>query len=107
VFIICRARPLGRSGTCPTITRARACSAREGNDDFVQVRALFRLFDAGQRSRLFSNVAAAMHGVPEHIVERQIALFDRVDRAYGAGVRATVAAKKPVVETTSMSLRKP
>ena len=48
---------------------------REGNDDFAQPRALFRLFDAGQRSRLFSNIAAAMQGVPAFIVERQLALF--------------------------------
>ncbi|MEG0820238.1 MAG: catalase [Burkholderiaceae bacterium] len=60
---------------------------REGNDDFSQPRALFRLFDAGQRQRLCSNIAAAMAGVPSEIVERQLALFDRVDPAYGAGVR--------------------
>jgi len=67
---------------------------REGNDDFGQPRALFRLFDVGQRKRLFSNIAAAMQGVPESIVERQVALFDRVDPAYGAGVRAALAEKK-------------
>ncbi|MEF9942914.1 MAG: catalase [Burkholderiaceae bacterium] len=60
---------------------------REGNDDFSQPRALFRLFDAGQRQRLCGNIAAAMAGVPSEIVERQLALFDRVDPAYGAGVR--------------------
>lgn len=63
---------------------------REGNDDFTQPRALFRLFDDGQRQRLFSNIAAAMQGVPEAIVERQLALFDQVDPAYGAGVRAAL-----------------
>ncbi|MDX1981283.1 MAG: catalase [Bryobacteraceae bacterium] len=63
---------------------------REGNDDFSQPRALFRLFDDGQRQRLFSNIAAAMQGVPEAIVERQLALFDQVDPAYGAGVRAAL-----------------
>ena len=67
---------------------------REGNDDFCQPRALFRLFDAGQRHRLFSNIATAMQGVPESIVERQIALFERVDPAYGAGVRAALAEKQ-------------
>ena len=70
---------------------------REGNDDFIQPRALFLLFDAGQRQRLFSNIAAAMQGVPEPIVERQLGLFDRVDPAYGAGVRAALAEKKAVV----------
>jgi len=63
---------------------------RQGNDDFSQPRALFALFDAGQRSRLFANIAAAMGGVPDFIVERQIALFDKIDPAYGAGVRAAL-----------------
>jgi len=63
---------------------------RQGNDDFSQPRALFALFDADQRSRLFANIAAAMGGVPDFIVLRQIALFDKVDPAYGAGVRAAL-----------------
>lgn len=67
---------------------------REGNDDFSQPRALFRLFDDAQKGRLFSNIAGAMQGVPEAIVQRQLALFDRVDPAYGAGVRAALGAKK-------------
>lgn len=64
---------------------------REGNDDFSQPRALFRLFDSGQKQRLFSNLAAAMKSVPDAILERQIALFDRVDPAYGEGVRTALA----------------
>ena len=60
---------------------------REGNDDFSQPRALFELFDADQRQRLFSNIAGAMEGVPEEIVERQCKLFDQVHPEYGAGVR--------------------
>ena len=67
---------------------------REGNDDFSQPRALFRLFGSQQRGRLFSNIAAAMKGVPEEIVLRQLALFDRVDPAYGEGVRAALAEDK-------------
>ncbi len=64
---------------------------REGNDDFGQPRALFALFDAGQRDRLFGNIAAAMSGVPAFIVERQLALFDQVHADYGAGVRKALA----------------
>lgn len=60
---------------------------RDGNDDFGQPRALFNLFDAQQKARLFSNIAAAMQGVPEAIVERQLVLFDLVHPDYGAGVR--------------------
>jgi catalase len=60
---------------------------REGNDDFSQPRALFNLFDDGQKQRLFSNIAAAMQGVPQEIVERQLALFEQVHSDYGQGVR--------------------
>ena len=60
---------------------------REGNDDFGQPRALFNLFDAAQKQRLFGNIAAAMQGVPVEIVERQLALFDQVHPDYGSGVR--------------------
>lgn len=65
---------------------------REGNDDYVQVRALFNLFDDGQKARLFSNIAAAMGGVPQAIVDRQLAHFDKVHQDYGDGVRAALAA---------------
>jgi catalase len=63
---------------------------RIGNDDYGQVTALFNLFDAGQRSRLFSNIAAAMGGVPGEIIERQLAHFKRVHPAHEAGVRAAL-----------------
>lgn len=62
-----------------------------GDDDFVQPRALFRMFDDGQKQRLFGNLARAMHGVPAFIIDRQLAHFDRVDPAYGAGVRDALA----------------
>jgi catalase len=60
---------------------------REGNDDYSQPRALFNLFDDGQKARLFSNIAESMQGVPDYIIERQLKLFDKVDLAYGKGVR--------------------
>lgn len=63
---------------------------RLGNDDFGQPRALFELFDEGERQRLFENIAAAMQGVPADIVERQLALFDKVHPDYAAGVRAAL-----------------
>jgi catalase len=71
---------------------------REGNDDFSQPRALFGLFDEGQKQRLFANIAGTMQGVPEPIIERQLALFDRVDPAYGAGVRTVLAGVPAVAE---------
>lgn len=62
----------------------------ETDDDYSQAGNLFRLFDEGQRQRLFSNIAAAMEGVPQEIVERQLKHFDAADPAYGAGVRAAL-----------------
>lgn len=64
---------------------------REGNDDFGQPRALFELFDSGQKQRLFANIAAAMAGVPDFIVHRQLALFAKVHPDYAAGVKAALA----------------
>jgi len=64
---------------------------REGNDDYSQPRALFNLFDDGQKARLFSNTAEAMQGVPDHIIERQLGHFEKVHPDYAAGVRAALA----------------
>ncbi|MEQ9248006.1 MAG: catalase, partial [Nitratireductor sp.] len=60
---------------------------RVGNDDYSQPRALFNLFDEGEKNRLFSNIAAAMGGVPGEIIERQLAHFDKIHPDYGNGVR--------------------
>ena len=66
---------------------------REGNDDYSQPRALFKLFDAGQKARLYSNVADAMSGVPDFIIERQLGHFAKVHPDYAAGVKAALAEK--------------
>lgn len=68
---------------------------RDGNDDYTQPGNLFRLMDAGQRERLFDNIAAAMQGVPEHIQRRQIAHFTKADPAYGAGVARALKLDAP------------
>ncbi len=39
-----------------------------------------------QQEQLFSNIAEAMGGIPEHIVQRQLSHFYRDDPAYGSGV---------------------
>ncbi|HEY8965810.1 MAG TPA: catalase-related domain-containing protein, partial [Candidatus Methylacidiphilales bacterium] len=59
---------------------------RLGNDDYTQPGNLFRLMTAEQKGRLFSNVAAAMAGVPDFIVQRQLGHFHKADPAYAAGV---------------------
>lgn len=60
-------------------------------DDFSQPAQLFQLLDAAQKERLYSNIAESMHGVPAFIIERQLGLFDKVDKAYGEGVRRVLA----------------
>jgi catalase len=65
---------------------------RDGNDDYSQPRALFNLFDDAQKGRLFDNLAAAMDGVPDEIIERQLAHFHLIDPAYAQGIRAARAA---------------
>lgn len=60
---------------------------RDGNNDFVQVTALFNLMSDYQKEQLFSNIAEAMGGVPRDIVDRQLALFEQVHKDYAAGVK--------------------
>ncbi len=59
---------------------------REGNDDYTQAGDLFRLMSTEQKERLFSNIAEAMEGVPQDIIERQLEHFERADSAYCEGV---------------------
>lgn len=61
---------------------------RVDEDYYSQPGALFRLFNEQERERLFTNIADAMDGIPQEIMERQIVHFERADPAYGAGVRA-------------------
>ena len=65
---------------------------RIGNDDYSQPRALFELFDDGQKSRLYSNIAEAMFGIPDFIIERQLGHFEKVHADYAAGVSAALKA---------------
>lgn len=60
---------------------------RIGNDDYTQPGKLFRLMNDDQKQQLFKNIAAAMDGVPQFIIERQLEHFTKADEAYGAGVR--------------------
>ena len=60
---------------------------REGNDDYAQPRALHALMDADQRARLYANTAEAMAGVPDEIIDRVLVHYDRIDPAYGDGIR--------------------
>lgn len=67
---------------------------RVGNDDFSQPRALFELFDDGEKQRLFGNISRAMSGVPQEIIDRQLALFEQVHSDYADGVRQALAGQQ-------------
>lgn len=60
---------------------------RDGNDDYTQPRALHDLMDEGQRGRLYSNTAEAMHGVDDKIINKALAHYDLVSQEYGDGIR--------------------
>ena len=66
---------------------------REGNDDYSQPGALFRLMSPDQQGRLFKNIAAAMAGVSSEIIERQLAHFHKADPRYAEGVRKALTGK--------------
>jgi catalase len=68
---------------------------RIGNDDFSQPRALFNLFDADQKQRLFKNMSESMASVPAEIVERQLGLLEQVHPEYAAGVRHALSLTRP------------
>jgi catalase len=60
---------------------------REGNDDYTQAGNLYRLMPEDERDRLHRAIAGAMEGVPEEIIDRQLAHFEQADTAYAEGVR--------------------
>jgi catalase len=76
--------PLALSGA------AGRYDGRGREDDFTQAGNLFRLFSEQERLNLFENLAGPMSQVSDEIIQRQLALFDRADPAYGAGVRAAL-----------------
>ena len=82
--------PLKISGDMARYDHRLGTEPGSANDDFNQPRALFQMFDDNQKARLFSNLAAAMAGIPDNIAERQLALFAQVHADYGQGVRAAL-----------------
>jgi catalase len=64
---------------------------RAGNDDYTQPGNLFRLMSTAQKAALMDNIAAAMAGVPDAIVRRQIGHFLKTDSAYGQGIAERLA----------------
>jgi catalase len=78
---------------------AKRYDHRETNEDYAQPRALWALFDDEQKGRLYKNLAAAMHGIPDFIIERQLHHFEQVEPAYAQGVRDALARMDEAHET--------
>ncbi|WP_207458748.1 catalase [Azospirillum sp. SYSU D00513] len=73
---------------------------RQGNDDYSQAGALFRLVGAEAQERLMDNIAGSLGQAPEDIQQRQLRHFLAADAAYGEGIAKrlglTVAAREAV-----------
>lgn len=57
------------------------------NDNYSQVRDLFNLMSDYQKEQLFNNIAESMGGVPNEIIQRQLAHFEKVSVDYSNGVK--------------------
>ena len=66
---------------------------RTGNDDYTQPGDLFRLMSPAQQAQLFGNIATAMTGVPEEIIQRQLVHFHQADPAYATGAATALGIK--------------
>ncbi len=58
----------------------------QGNEDYSQAGALYRLMSADQKSQLVDNLVGALKSVPRIIQERQLGHFSKADPDYGVGV---------------------
>lgn len=59
---------------------------RDDKDYYSHAGALFRLMSDAQRALLVSNIAGAMAGVSEEVVQRQLQHFYKADPAYGESI---------------------
>jgi catalase len=59
---------------------------RVDEDYYSQAGALYRLIPAAEKDRLTTNIARAMHGIAQHIIERQLQHFGKADADYGRQV---------------------
>jgi catalase len=74
-------------------------------DDYDQVRVMFtKVFDEGQRQRLFKNITSTWQTVQDVIVERQLALFKKVHPDYEAGCRSMWEKTKNTYVPNSLSV---
>lgn len=64
---------------------------REGNDDYAQAGALFRVIGAAEQADLMDNIAGSLSQAPQFIQERQLKHFYAADPAYGEGIAQRLA----------------
>ena len=67
-------------------------NAREVHDDFTQAGDLYRLMSEEEKARLAKNLAGALGGCRQEIIDRQLAHFDAADDRYGRQVREALKA---------------
>jgi catalase len=61
--------------------------SRQDHDDYTQAGDLFRLMSEDEKDRLARNIASAMDGCRDEVIERQLGHFDKADPDYGRRVR--------------------
>ncbi len=59
----------------------------EGNDDYAQAGALFRLMSEDQKRQVVSNIAGGLSQCSKPVIERMLPHFDACDPDYGQQVR--------------------
>jgi catalase len=70
---------------------------RDGNDDYAQAGALFRLMKPDEEKRLIENIVNSLKTVPRDIQERQVQHFMKADSEYGKGVAQGLGLSMPEV----------
>ncbi|MCH9828772.1 MAG: catalase [Gammaproteobacteria bacterium] len=68
--------------------------AVDGDDYYTQPGNLFRLMNESQKDQLASNIAGAMDGVSEEIIQRQLVHFGKADPDYRKRVEDKLAQAK-------------
>ena len=83
---------LGHGEPPLSVGLAARYDARANEDDYTQAGDLFRLLPEAEKERLADNIAAAMAGVADDIIQRQLAHFAKADPDYARRVSVRLKA---------------